>query len=74
MVNHTDGALNLGLLNLANGDTMADLGVFNLSKSSYAQIGVLNMTDEIKTFQFGVLNMAKNGFLPIFPLFNFPVR
>ena len=51
---------------------MVDLGGFNLSKSSTAQIGFVNVTDEIKSFQFGFLNMADNGILPVLPIVNFP--
>ena len=51
---------------------MVDVGGFNKSKSSTAQLGFINMTDEIKSFQLGFLNMAKNGFFPIFPFINFP--
>ena len=49
-----------------------DLGGVNISKSSTAQIGFVNVTKHIKSFQFGFINMAENGFLPIFPVFNFP--
>ena len=66
------GAFNLGFVTVADGGTLVDLGGFNMSKSSTAQIGFLNVTDEIKSFQFGFLNMAKNGFFPIFPIVNFP--
>ena len=34
--------------------------------------GGKSLYDQIKSFQFGVLNFAKNGFLPFFPIFNFP--
>ena len=37
------------------------------------QLGFINITNEIKGFQFGFVNIAKNGFLPIFPIFNFAV-
>ena len=59
-------------MNVAEGGTAVDLGGFNMSRSSTAQIGFLNITDRIKSFQFGFLNMAENGFLPIFPIVNFP--
>jgi hypothetical protein len=72
ILNNTEGAFNTGFVILAEGGTMVDLGGFNMSKRSTAQIGFLNVTDEIKSFQFGFLNMAKNGFLPIFPIVNFP--
>lgn len=72
IVNDTERAFNVGFVNIASRGTMVDLGGFNMSKKSTAQIGFLNVTDEIKSFQFGFLNMARNGFLPIFPVINFP--
>ncbi len=72
VVNDTERAFNIGFVNVAERGTWLDLGGFNLSRKSTAQIGFLNVTDEIKGFQFGFLNMAKNGFLPIFPVINFP--
>jgi hypothetical protein len=72
VLDDTEGAFNLGFVTVAKRGTAVDLGGFNMSKSSMAQIGFLNVTDEIKSFQFGFLNMAKNGFLPVFPVVNFP--
>ena len=66
-------ALNVSFFNLVRGESLVDLGGVNVSKTSAAQIGFVNVTDRIETFQFGFLNMADNGFLPIFPVFNFPV-
>jgi hypothetical protein len=74
LLNNPDGAFNTGFVTIAKGETLVDLGGFNMSKSSTAQIGFLNMTDEIKSFQFGFLNMAKNGFFPVFPVVNFPKK
>jgi hypothetical protein len=73
VLNDTSGAFNLGFITYAEGPTLVDLGGINVSKSSTVQLGFLNMTDRIKSFQFGFLNVADNGFLPIFPIFNFPV-
>jgi len=67
-----DRAFNIGFITVASGGTLADLGGFNMSRRSTVQIGFLNVTDEIRGFQFGFLNLARNGFLPIFPIFNFP--
>jgi len=72
ILNDTEEAFNLGFVTIAEGGTAVDLGGFNMSRSSTAQVGFLNITDHIKSFQFGFLNMAKNGFLPVFPVFNFP--
>jgi hypothetical protein len=72
ILNNTEGAFNLGFVTVAEGGTAVDLGGFNMSRSSMAQIGFVNVTDRIKSFQFGFLNIAKNGFLPVFPIVNFP--
>ena len=72
LVNDTEGALNLGFVTVAQGATLVDVGGINVSKRSTAQIGFLNITKTLEVFQFGFLNMAENGFLPIFPVFNFP--
>ena len=72
IVDDTEDAFNMGFVTVAKRGTAVDLGGFNMSKRSTAQIGFLNVTDEIKSFQFGFLNMAKNGFLPVFPVVNFP--
>ena len=74
VLNNTPGAFNMGFIIFAEGETLVDLGGINVSKSSTVQIGFLNMTDRIKTFQFGFLNIAENGFLPVFPVVNFPKR
>ena len=66
------GAFNLGFVTVSDGSSGVDFGGFNMSRRSKAQIGFLNVTDEIESFQFGFLNIARNGFFPIFPVFNFP--
>ena len=72
LVNNTEGAFNTGFVIIAKDATLVDLGGINVSKSSTTQIGFLNITKRLEAFQFGFLNMAENGFLPIFPIFNFP--
>ena len=72
LLNDTPHAFNTGFVIVANGTTLVDLGGVNISKSSTVQIGFVNITKHIKTFQFGFINMAENGFFPIFPVFNFP--
>ena len=54
------------------GRTLLDIGGLNVSDRSTVQLGFVNVTDEIKGFQFGFVNIASNGFLPFFPIFNFP--
>ncbi len=73
IANDVNGA-NLGFANVSSGDTLVDLGAGNVSKASTVQLGVFNMTDEIKGAQIGLLNCAKNGFLPCFPFVNFAVK
>lgn len=72
LLNDAGNAFNTGFIIYAKGATLADLGGVNISKSSTVQIGFVNITKRIKTFQFGFINMAENGFFPIFPVFNFP--
>ena len=72
LLNDARGAFNTGFVIIAQGATLVDLGGVNMSKSSTAQIGFINITQQLKSFQFGFLNMAENGFLPMFPIFNFP--
>lgn len=71
-LNSTEQAFNVSFLNLADAATQVDLGGVNVSERSTAQIGFVNVTDEIKSFQFGFVNVAANGFLPVFPVVNFP--
>lgn len=68
------GAVNTGFITIARGATLVDLGGINVSARSTAQIGFVNITKEIESFQLGFLNMAENGFLPVFPIFNFPKK
>jgi hypothetical protein len=71
-LNNAENAFNVSFLNIADSITQVDLGGLNVSDRSTAQIGFVNVTNEIKSFQFGFLNVAKNGFLPVFPVVNFP--
>jgi hypothetical protein len=74
VLSDTSKAFNIGFITYVEGPTLVDLGGINVSRSSKAQIGFVNVTDRIDSFQFGFLNFADNGFLPIFPVFNFPGR
>jgi hypothetical protein len=65
-------AVNIGFVQIADGETLLDIGGLNVSDRSTVQLGFVNVTDEIKGFQFGFVNIASNGFLPFFPIFNFP--
>ena len=72
MINSAEGAVDFGFVNIAKGTTMVDVGGFNIAKKSTAQLGFINVADEIVGVQLGFINIAKNGFLPVFPIFNFP--
>jgi len=71
-VNTVDSGANLGLVNVSDGYAMADVGAVNISDRGTVQVGVVNVTNRIEGVQIGLLNFAKNGFLPMFPFFNFP--
>lgn len=48
------------------------LGVANSNDNGYGlQIGILNRTHGMKGLQIGILNWNDQGFLPVFPFFNF---
>lgn len=69
--NNPDNALDFGFVNIADGTSLIDIGGLNMSGSSTVQLGFINFTERIEGFQLGFINVAKNGFLPIFPFFNF---
>ena len=71
-INAAENAVNFGFVNVADGETLLDIGGVNVSKKSTAQLGFINVTKEITGFQFGFVNIAENGFLKVFPVFNFP--
>ena len=73
-LNVAESAVNVGFVNIADGATMVDVGGLNVSSRSTAQLGFINITKEITGFQFGFVNIAENGFLPVFPIFNFPKK
>ncbi|MFK7896683.1 MAG: phaC PHA synthase [Myxococcota bacterium] len=73
-VNDATGAMNLGLVNIADGRTLIDTGALNMAQESTAQLGMINITTKLRGFQLGFINIAENGFLPVFPIFNFPKR
>lgn len=74
LLTRPDAALNVGFLNVARENTLVDLGGVNVSDGAVVQLGFLNVTSRLRSFQFGFLNLAENGFLPVFPVFNFPVE
>ena len=66
--------LNLGVLNfdLTEGFQVGVLN--NTSDGNPVQIGLFNTTFDGSPFQIGLLNINPNGFLPIFPFFNYSVK
>ena len=73
LLGNPDRAVNIAYLNIARGETLVDLGGINVSEGSAVQLGFVNVTSRLRGLQFGFLNLAENGFLPVFPVFNFPV-
>ena len=75
--NHWDliwECLNLGVLNLKLKEGF-QVGAFNhTSDGNPVQIGLFNTTSKGSPFQIGLLNYNKNGFLPVFPFFNYSVK
>ena len=70
LTNDVNG-LTLGTVNVSAGDTLADVGFVNVSDSSTFQLAFFNNTGRIDGVQIGLLNCAKNGFFPCFPIGNF---
>ena len=73
-LNSAEKAVNIGFVQIADGATMVDVGGLNVSARSTAQLGFVNVTEKITGFQFGFINIAGNGFLPVFPIVNFAKR
>ncbi len=70
---HTlETGLNVAFINVSEAYTMFDLGGANVGRKARVQVGFINSAQELSGFQFGFLNIAQNGFLPVFPVFNFP--
>ena len=63
--------LNWSFVNFSKGYTTADVGAISISQKSNFQLSFVNVTEEIDGIQIGLLNCAKNGFLPCFVFFNF---
>ena len=62
---------------LGDNSNGAQIGIFNDSEDFGGfQLGVLNFTKDKESlgFQIGLINYMENGFLPIFPIFNFSIR
>ena len=66
--------LNLGVLNFDLTEGFQVGVVNNTSDGNPVQIGLFNTTFDGSPFQIGLLNINPNGFLPIFPFFNYSVK
>ena len=63
-------ALNLSLFNYAGVYSAVDVSLINVSEKSNLQVSLVNVTQELKGLQLGLINCAKNTWLPCFILFN----
>ena len=66
--------LNLGVLNFDLTEGFQVGAVNNTAEGNPVQIGLFNTTFDGSPFQIGLLNINPNGFLPIFPFFNYSVK
>lgn len=66
--------LNLGVMNLDLTEGFQVGVVNNTSDGNPVQIGLFNTTFDGSPFQIGLLNINPNGFLPVFPFFNYSVK
>lgn len=76
--NRNDTGVQVGVFNVQGTNAKgAQVGGLNTSVNFIGcQLGVINVIGEkenTNAFQLGVINYLENGFLPIFPLFNFSI-
>jgi len=76
--NQNDVGGQLGVFNLQGANSKgAQVGFLNRAESFIGcQLGVINIVGEkenTNAFQLGIINYLENGFLPLFPLFNFSI-
>ena len=66
----------VSLVNLSKDVKGAQVGLFNRTEDANgAQIGLVNYSKHAKSgIQLGLINVMENGFLPVFPFFNFPAK
>ena len=67
-----ESGANIGFINIVDQKSNFDLSGIGVSSESNVQVGFINITKKINGVQIGFLNVAENGFLPVFPFFNFP--
>jgi len=73
-VNTMKNGVNLAFINVSDGFSNIDISGIAISKQSTVQVGFLNVTSKLDGIQIGFLNFAENGFLPVFPFFNFGTK
>ena len=67
-----EGGANIGFINVIDEKSNIDINGIGISGEANVQVGFVNITKKINRVQIGFLNFAENGFLPVFPFFNFP--
>ncbi len=68
------GGVNIGFLNITEGFSATDISGLAISNESNVQVGFVNVTKKINKLQIGIMNVADNGFFPVFPFFNYPKK
>jgi len=68
-----DGVM-LGFVNFTEGYSMVQVNGLGISERSKVQVGFVNVTKQIDSVQIGFINAAENGFVPVFPFFNYPKK
>ena len=66
--------LDVGVLNWGLKHGIQVGGINRTGKGNPLQIGLFNFTADDSLFQIGLLNYNPNGFLPVFPFFNFSTK
>lgn len=72
LVHTMKNGANVAFVNIVDDYSMVDVGGLNTSARSSVQLGFVNVTRRIEGLQLGFINVADNGFMPVFPFFNFP--
>jgi hypothetical protein len=62
------------LVNINRNVIGAQVGIYNGTDlmQQGAQVGIVNNAKSSDAIQIGLINIMDNGFLPVFPFFNFP--
>ncbi|MCP4179997.1 MAG: hypothetical protein GY756_19725 [bacterium] len=64
----------VSLVNINKNVTGAQVGIYNGTDvmGHGAQVGIVNNAKTSDAIQIGIINIMENGFLPVFPFFNYP--